>query len=346
MADREDKDVSVSSNRKEAVPVVRLSSTISIPIKYLCLILLVVQTSVNVVMLRYSRTSTKPGQPVYVASTAVLMGELVKAITCYFVLLYESKGNIKVLHMRISHELFGNWKDGLKLIVPAGLYVVQNNLLFLALSNLDAATYQVTYQLKIFTTAIFYVILLGKRLSLRKWFALFVLLLGACLVQWPKESAQAKDLGMSQQVIGLVAVLCACVSSGFAGVYFEKILKGSPITMWIRNIQLAAFSVVFCIAGILVNDFNKITTNGFFSGYNPLVVFIIIWGALGGLLIGAVVKYADNISKGFAAAVSIVCSSLLSYVFIGDFEPSLIFAMGACCVMVSTYMYSLPDDPK
>ena len=29
------------------------------------------------------------------------------------------------------------------------------------------------------------------------------------------------------QFIGLIAVLSACCSSGFAGVYFEKILKGT-----------------------------------------------------------------------------------------------------------------------
>lgn len=33
--------------------------------------------------------------------------------------------------------------DTMKLIVPAGLYTLQNNLLFLALTYLDAATYQV-----------------------------------------------------------------------------------------------------------------------------------------------------------------------------------------------------------
>ena len=39
---------------------------------------------------------------------------------------------------------------------------VQNNLLFIALSNLSGAVYQVTYQLKILTTAVLSVIILGK----------------------------------------------------------------------------------------------------------------------------------------------------------------------------------------
>jgi len=50
--------------------------------------------------------------------------------------------------MKTSHDLFitevvKRPMETLKMIVPSGLYTMQNNLLYSALTNLDAATYQV-----------------------------------------------------------------------------------------------------------------------------------------------------------------------------------------------------------
>lgn len=50
---------------------------------------------------------------------------------------------MKATAARLYEDVVLNVWETFKLAVPAFLYVVQNNLLFVALSNLDAATYQV-----------------------------------------------------------------------------------------------------------------------------------------------------------------------------------------------------------
>lgn len=57
-------------------------------------------------------------------------------------------------------EIIDKPVDSAKLLLPSLLYVAQNNLLFIAVTNLDPGTYQVTSQLKTLITALFAVLIL------------------------------------------------------------------------------------------------------------------------------------------------------------------------------------------
>lgn len=362
--------------------------------------------------MRYSRT-TDSSEPMYLSSTAVVMNELLKLVSCLAILLYEEKGNIFNVFSILHREIIAKPDETLKMGVPSFLYTVQNNLLFIAVSHLDAATFQVTYQLKIITTALFSVIMLGKRLTRNKWLALVVLMVGVAFVQMPapkssttplttttssssssssgsllqppnpslslrklasnddlnsnninnnidngiallgngdsssssKEDSTSSSLASaSSAFFGLSAVITACISSGFAGVYFEKILKGTPASIWVRNVQLGLFGAIIGVVGAFYQDGAAIAEHGFFQGYNTTVWIVIIMQAVGGLLVAVVVKYADNILKGFATSVSIVVSSIFS-IFLFGFYPHLAWNVGAALVLLATYMYSLPDAP-
>ena len=110
-------------------------------LRYGTLIILVLQTTATVLLLRYS--CTRPGQP-YLASTAVMLNECCKFSVCVFSLFAQRGFSIRRSWRAFREEILGRPMETLKLIVPSGLYCLQNNLLFIALTNLDAATYQVS----------------------------------------------------------------------------------------------------------------------------------------------------------------------------------------------------------
>lgn len=90
--------------------------------------------------------------------------------------------------------------------------------------------------------------MLNKKLSPVQWGSLVLLMLGVAFVQLQGSAAADKSSATSDShtnlVKGMVAVITSCVMSGFAGVYFEKILKGSPQSVWLRNVQLGFLGTI------------------------------------------------------------------------------------------------------
>ncbi|KAI8344562.1 nucleotide-sugar transporter-domain-containing protein [Chlamydoabsidia padenii] len=331
--------------------------------KQLSLIILVVQNSTLVLMMRYSRIVQKSGQPLYIASTAVFLAEVLKIVACLVVMRHQQPSWQHFVQF-VKKEILGRPRETLKMLIPSGLYALQNNLLYVALSNLEAATFQVTYQMKILSTAIFSVVLLGRSLQRDKWIALVLLMIGVTLVQSQSMASstpppppapvtgiednslliEAEDdmVVITQQspLIGLLAVITSCISSGFAGCYFEKILKTSETSMWVRNIQLGISGAFFSLVGMLMYDIQPIREGGMLQGYDGLTWVVVANQALGGLLVAIVVKYADNILKGFATSLSIIVSGVISF-YLFNFQPTPTFVIGAFIVMASSYLYGV-----
>ena len=241
--------------------------------------------------------------------------------------------------------------------VPSLLYVMQNSLQFVAVNHLDASTFTILSQLKILTTAVCSVLMLGTRLSLRKWRALLLLVIGAILVQFPTPSANAASTASSRtSFTGLAAIVGMVCLSGIAGIWLEKFLKNKdtaplpstlhPVpaaTLWERNLQLSLYGILFGLSSVGLNDWQAVRELGFFYSYSLWTLFVILTAAVGGLIVAVVVKYTNTIVKGFATSISIVLTSLASLALFPSDELGWLFWLGTACVLISIFNYNEED---
>ncbi|KAM8896381.1 UDP-galactose translocator isoform 3-T3 [Lycaon pictus] len=108
-------------------------------LKYISLAVLVVQNASLILSIRYARTL--PGDRFF-ATTAVVMAEVLKGLTCLLLLFAQKRGNVKHLALFLHEAVLVQYVDTLKLAVPSLIYTLQNNLQYVAISNLPAATFQ------------------------------------------------------------------------------------------------------------------------------------------------------------------------------------------------------------
>lgn len=334
---------------------------------------LVIQNTALILLMRMSRVN-KQSSAMYIASTAVVVCEFIKvlvSIAGYYADNCKSNPSILLQKCRNPNIV---WLEVFTISIPAFLYVIQNNLQYFAVSNLPADVYQVLIQGKIITTAIFSAVLLNKRYSWIQWSSVFALAMGVGLVQLSLTTGSAASAATAlistsatQSVsrnfqcalsskninfaVGIPSVLISTLTSGFAAVYLEKMLKRKE-GFWARNIQLSAVSLMIALVGAFVKDAGQIAAKGFLFGYNPLVFSVILTQALGGMLVAFVVRYSNSVMKGFATSGSIILSCFMSALLIQEHKLSPLFSLGALIVSgaaaawaMSPQLPAKPDRP-
>lgn len=127
------------------------------------LILFVIQNTVLTIALRACSLYESAHNSSYIASTVVMFTEVLKlvlsTIMCFVV---DAQSNPYTFRDLLVRGYVDDGADFLKLCVPAILYTIQNNLQYVIES---APLFLVLYQSKIITTAIFYSVLLSRRLG-------------------------------------------------------------------------------------------------------------------------------------------------------------------------------------
>ena len=257
---------------------------------------------------------------------------------------------------------------------------LQNNLWYYALSNLDPITAAVTSQMKVITTAIASVLMLGRRLSPLQWLALSLLTVGMVVMQLqshgsPRRLRSEPDRVVPQNSLhGAMAMLLSTVLSAYAGVFLEKVcvyvhacrarvhdghplmriarararacaqlFKTVKLTLWLQSIQLSVFALpVSCLCMLVYDAPTIFDHSSLLIGFNEWAWLTVGLSAVGGIAVSMALKYADNILKTFAVGCSIVLNACVSTLGLGVALTWQVVC-GMVLVVSSTFLFNASD---
>mmetsp|Transcript_10534 Transcript_10534/g.23937 ORF Transcript_10534/g.23937 Transcript_10534/m.23937 type:complete len:350 (-) Transcript_10534:63-1112(-) len=236
--------------------------------------------------------------------------------------------------------------------VPALIYFINNNLVFLILDNVNPTTFQLLSQLKTVFTGLLFRLFLGKVLTPYQYIAIWQLSAGTACSQIPLDQVHPSPEVSTN--MGLILSVVSCILSAFGGIYSEKLLKkgnaAAESIHW-QNIQLYGWGILFNFLGTYVEPLfhpTKSTSSGdgssMFAGYNTWAYMVVINNALNGLAISAILKYADNIARVYAHAAAMLLTMTLSIFLFGqDPTPQLIIAIAVVAASAVQYNLKLED---
>ena len=130
--------------------------------------------------------------------------------------------------------------------------------------------------------------------------------------------------------------LPSCASASYSNPCIRRaqVLKTTTLTVWDRNLQLAVYSMIIYVPWAIWES-----PGDPFHGWSPITLTVALLGALGGILVAMVIKYADGLAKNMATASSIVITTAAGHLlFTGPMNTPIV--LGSIIVIVSGYNYN------
>mmetsp|Transcript_39 Transcript_39/g.191 ORF Transcript_39/g.191 Transcript_39/m.191 type:complete len:426 (-) Transcript_39:123-1400(-) len=326
-------------------------------IKVAVLLILCLQNSMFTLLRRYSQGVLKE---MYSKYEVLLAGEMIKMVFSAWMIygtftqqlnnkqegVSPTSGGIPISDSFQKHLMYIISKSQ-KMLVLAMIYGAMNILSFVSLRNIGAGMFTIFAQCKILTTATFSTLLLQRHYSATRWRALVSLSFGVLLFSepiWNVPAAEQKTEKNSNLILGTAAVLIEVTLSGFASIYFEKVIKTDPLQLniWERNFQLALTSFPVYLVFIIADQGGPSGSLG--GGWSFLTCVVALLGAAGGLLVALSIKYGDAILKTLATTGAIILSSVLDWAFLGGPLTPVMMIAGVN-VILAIFDYTFDQTP-
>ena len=267
----------------------------------------------------------------YHPSSAVLFNELTKLIFTAAM----------IMVLRPGLQGF-NRRSVVILMIPSVIYMVGNNLNYLALEYASPVSVNMIANVRLLMVAIIYRLMLGREISVVRWISMSLLLLAVICSQI------RSDFQFTVTFLGVVISLLKALISVVNGVYTELVLKHHVSNFHIQNLQMYSWGVLSNLLLFLYkNDkplVSVITT--FTEGFTPLVWLTICVSAVMGIFIGALMKHLDNIAKFFCTSFANVLLGIgTAYLMPEEFQMSVLFLVSAVVISWCSYVYTTNRVP-
>lgn len=158
----------------------------------------------------------------------------------------------------------------------------------------------------------------------------------AALAAEAAADSSGLERGQGSLLLGVSAVLLETALSGFATVYFERVVKSTPLSIWHRNVQLAGWSLLIFVPMALHDSPRQ---GAPLANWSWLEVLNSGVGAAGGILVALCIVRFDSIIKSIAVAASIVLTAVSSFLCLGG-PMTLPIGIASAVVILATVNYS------
>ncbi|KAF4751464.1 hypothetical protein FOZ63_016507 [Perkinsus olseni] len=250
---------------------------------------------------------------------------------------------------------YTGFKEALAYCVPAVVYLVENNSIFVALDLLDSsATFQLLLNIKIVITALLFRYFLGRSLSMSQFICTVLCAVGLCIAvvasgteEEPRNDVDNADTGGSSRwvrtMLGAGVVFAIALVASFSNIWVEYLFqdRDSEIPFLLRNSRIYMWgaplnSVAVMAAAVVTGEMP--TVEALRAGLVTAVGLSVV-----GLATAVILNYGNNMINAYLHAGTLICTVVVSAVLYSDYTKinSPWFLLGAVLVSASAIGYRL-----